>query len=113
MKKTFLFIALFISVIGYGQTIDTTLKSCTAAKINSVVVSHGFPVITDTITHVGFFDYTDDLKGNCVVNWVVMANGVNITFGKHQLPEKDYDEWDGTAEGLLVEIAEFLHLTFK
>ena len=113
MKKVFLFISLFIALLSFGQTIDTTVTNCTAAKINSVVISHGFPTVSDTITHVGFFDYTDDLKGNCVVNWVVISKGVNINWNKYKLSDNQYTNWDGTATGLLSILGNYLHLTFK
>jgi hypothetical protein len=113
MKQILTSLALIIALNSFGQTIDTTVHNCTAAKINSVVVNHGFPSVNDTLDHVGFFDYTDDFKGNCVVNWVVISKGLNISFDKYKLGEGEYNNWDGSAEGLLRVIATFLKLTFK
>jgi hypothetical protein len=113
MKKVLLFIGLFIAANGYSQTIDTTIKSCTAAKINSKVYSHDIPVISDTLTHLGVFNYTDDLKGNCVANWVLIATNKNILWSEYKLTDSEYTGWNGTATTLLAIIAARLGLTFK
>ncbi len=96
-----------------SQTIDTTVKSCIAAKINTVVYKHDIPSVSDTLTHLGVFNYSDDLKGNCTANWVLIANGKNILFDYYKLTDAQYTSWDGSAAGLLRFIASYLSVTFK
>jgi hypothetical protein len=113
MKRIFLSLGLLVSGFSFGQTIDTTIKSCTAAPIVNVVYSHNIPVVTDTITHLGVFNYTDDLKGNCTASWVLIATNRNILFNSYTLTSSEYTAWDGTPEGLLRIIANFLKVRFK
>jgi hypothetical protein len=113
MKKLLFIAALLIGANSFGQTIDTTIKSCTAAKINAKVYSHDIPIVNDTLTHLGVFNYTDDLKGNCVANWVLIATDKNILWNSYKLTESEYDNWNSTPEGLLSILASHLGLTFK
>lgn len=104
---------LFATIKATSQKIDTCITRCNAAKINSVYVTSGYPIITDTATHLGVFDYTDDLKGKCVANYVLLNKSKNIVVASYSLSEEEYNEWDGTAIGLLAVIGRYLKLTFK
>lgn len=113
MKKIALGLVLLVALKATCQTVDTTVKSCSAAKIVNKVYSHGIPTINDTLTHIGVFNYTDDLKGNCTANWVLISNGRNIIWDSYKLTDSDYNNWDSSPEGLLRIIATYLGLTFK
>jgi len=104
---------LLASLKATSQTIDTTVKNCTAAKINLVIYKHDIPSVSDTLTYLGVFNYTDDLKGNCVANWVLIAKDKNILFDSYKLNESEYSAWDGSAIGLLRVIGNYLQVTFK
>ena len=113
MKRILLAFMLFCTLKATCQTVDTTVKSCSAAKIVSKIYSHGIPTINDTLTHIGVFNYTDDLKGNCTANWVLISNGRNIIWDSYKLTDSDYNNWDSSPEGLLRIIATYLGVTFK
>ena len=112
--------ALFIGATSYGQTVDTTFKDCTCASVNSVTISHGFPIVTDTINHIGFFNYTDSPRdSSCVVNFTVKANSnnQNVIFNTYTLTKSEYAAWN-TDIDLIVDIKNYLsrsgiQLTFK
>lgn len=97
MKKIVLAILIMATSSAKSQTIDTTIHDCTCSAVNSVNFSHGFPAITDTINHIGFFNYTDTPKDSiCVVNYVVKANSnnQNILFSTYQLSKLEYANWN-------------------
>lgn len=120
MKKLFLIAALFIGANSFGQTIDTTVHDCTCVAVNNVAFSHGFPLVSDTINHIGFFNYTDTPKDSvCVVNYTAKANSnnQNILFSTYTLSKSEYASWN-TDLDLIVDIKNFLSrsgltLTFK
>ena len=104
---------LLVGLKATCQVVDTSIKSCIAAPIVSKVYSHDIPTINDTLTHIGVFNYTDDLKGNCVANWVLISNGKNILFDSYKISNSDYNSWDSSPEGLLRIIGKYLGITFK
>ena len=101
------------SIKASSQKIDTTIKGCTAAPIIPFTYSIGIPSVSNTITHLGVFNYTDDLKGNCIANWALISNGVNIVLNSYTLTVEDYEKWDSSPEGLLAIIGKYLGVTFK
>lgn len=113
MKKIALGLVLLVALKASCQTVDTTITNCIAAKIVNVNYKSGIPAHVDTLTHIGVFDYTDDLKGNCIANWVLISNGRNILWNNYKLTEADYNSWDSSPEGLLSIIGKFLGITFK
>lgn len=121
MKKLLFIAALFISATSFSQTIDTTIHDCIAARINAVSLPHGFPVVTDTLNYVGFFNYTvNPIQNQCIVNWVVKANGnnQNVLFSAYTLTDAEYLGWDGNDNSLITIIGNFLNrsglsITFK
>ena len=105
---------LLAAIKANSQTIDTCIKTCQAARINDVIYTSGIPAKKDTLRYVGVFNYTDDLKGNCVANWVLISkNKVNILFDSYTLTTEEYNNWDGSALGLLAVLANYLKVTFK
>lgn len=121
MKKLLTSIALIVALNSFSQTIDTTIHDCTAARINAVALPHGFPVVTDTLNYVGFFNYTvNPIQKQCIVNWVVKANGnnQNVLFSAYTLTDAEYLNWDGNDNSLITIIGNFLNrsglsITFK
>lgn len=113
MKKLIIAIMLLATIKANSQTIDVSIKSCKAAKIETLVINNGFPVLTDTVTHLGVFNYTDDLSGNCSVNWVLLNKSKNVITGVYFIKKEEYAEWNSSSEGLLKIIAENLKLKFK
>lgn len=110
MKKL-LFLFLTIGTLK-AQTVDTTITFATAARVQPIIVKQGFPQVADTITHVGFFNYVDDLKGNCVVNYTLIATNRNAVTSSYQLKKSEYDAWDSSNVGLLAIIGNYLNLIF-
>lgn len=105
---------LLVGLKAMSQTVDTSITWATAAKINSIVVQKNYP-LKDTITHVGFFNYTDDLKGSCLVNYTMIAVSTkrNVIQDSYKLTDAEYNSWDSSPEGLLRIIAKYLNVTFK
>ena len=120
MKKLLFIASLFIGATSFGQTLDTTIHDCTCASVNSLSFSHGFPLVTDTVNHIGFFNYTDTPKDTiCIVNYVVKANGnnQNILFSTYTLSKSEYLAWN-TDLDLISDIKNYLQragltVTFK
>jgi hypothetical protein len=110
MKK---YLLLLLPLFGKSQTVDTTIIFATAAKINHVYFKSGFPQKTDTLTHLGFFNYIDDLKGNCTVNYTLIAKDRNAITGSYAIKREEYDMWDSSVNGLLVILANYLNVVFK
>lgn len=103
----------FVALKATSQTVDTSINRCIAVKITPIYYTTGIPAVTDTITHLGVFDYKDDLKGNCVANWVLLNANKNILFDSYKVSEEDYKNWDSTAAGLMKIIANYLKVKFK
>ena len=115
MNKIVLAIVLIsFSINAKSQTIDTSIGWCVAAKINPFYVQKNYPA-KDTITHLGFFNYVDDLKGNCVVNYTLIASTTsrNVIQDSYKLTDGEYNSWNSSPEGLLRIIANYLSVTFK
>lgn len=120
MKQILTTLALIVALNSFGQTIDTTIKDCTSAKVNSLVISHSFPVVSDTIKYIGFFNYTDSPRDtSCVVNFTVKANSSNqnVIFNSYTLTKQEYSTWNSDI-ALIVFIRNYLsrsgiNLTFK
>jgi hypothetical protein len=113
MKKIIIAIMLLASLKASSQKVDTTIKRCIAARIDNIIYSNGIPPNVDTIKYLGIFDYQDDLKGNCVVNWVLLNENKNIVWNNYKLTKEEYDGWDGYAVGLLSILGTYLKLKFK
>lgn len=60
MKIALLVIGLFIGLVSFGQSIDTSFHYCTAAKIQPKVLEVNYPSI-DTVTHLGVMKIERDL----------------------------------------------------
>jgi hypothetical protein len=120
MKKILTSIALLFALTSFGQTVDTSIHDCTCAAVNNLTISHGFPIVTDTINHIGFFNYTDSPRDtSCVVNFTVKANSnfQNVIFNTYTLTKNEYANWV-TDNDLIVDIKNYLQrsgitLTFK
>lgn len=104
---------LLASFKANSQSIDTSITRCIAAKITPIYYSSGIPATVDTINYLGVFDYKDDMKGNCVVNWVLLNSNKNILFNSYSLKQDEYENWDGSAIGLLSIIGNYLKIKFK
>ena len=113
MKRILIALCFLAAFKAQSQKVDTTIKSCIAAPIVNKVYNHDLPTVSDTLTHLGVFNYTDDLKGNCTASWVLIANGRNILFDSYKLSVSDYNNWDSSPEGLLKIIGKYLGITFK
>jgi len=104
---------LLASLKATSQTVDTSITFCTAAKISEIYYMHSLPVKTDTLTHIGFYTYSDDTKGNCIVNWIAIANNKPVKGDSYKLSSEEYNRWDGSAVGLIAIIGAYLKITFK
>jgi len=113
MKRILIALCFMASLKASSQKIDTANHSITIAPINSIIYRHGFPVVTDTLTYLGYFYYQDDSRGNCTVPYALVANGVNKVLGSYKLTSEEYAAWNGSAEGLLRIIALVLNVSFK
>jgi len=121
MKQVFIILAaLFIGANSFGQTVDTTTHDCTCVAVDNVTFSHGFPSVTDTVNHIGFFNYTDTPRDTiCIVNYVVKANSnkQNVLFSTYTLSKSEYLNWN-TDLDIIVAIKNYLQragltVTFK
>lgn len=120
MKKVLTLFALVIALNSFGQTIDTSIHDCTCSAVNNSVFRHGFPVVADTVTRIGFFNYTDAPKDStCVVNYVVKANSINqnVLFSQYTLTKSEYYSWNSDIQ-LIIIIRNYLqqsglNLSFK
>jgi hypothetical protein len=91
MKKAiiFLFVLAFGSV--NAQTIDTTVTSISAVKIQPIKAQ-----FTDSLmsTHLGIRVISDDLKSTATLYWVVlMSNGAKSIDGNYLMEGKEYTDW--------------------
>lgn len=102
------------SIKAISQTIDTSINWCIASKVNTFTIQKNYPQ-KDTVTHLGFFNYVDDLKGNCTVNYTLIAASTNrnVIQDSYKLTDSNYNNWDSSPEGLLRIIATYLGVTFK
>ena len=118
MKQLLLVIGVLIGVVGYGQTIDTTVHDCTAAKINNVYYKHGFTESVDTLSELGVVGSLQVYQGTSdslvVVTYILISNdNRRILSNTYTLTSSQYTAWDGSANMLLRFVATFLNLTFK
>jgi hypothetical protein len=114
MKKLLTSIALIVALNSFGQTIDTTIKYITAAQIVPVIYKHDLPVVIDTLTHLGVFNY-EATDSTCNVSYAIIASNPtrNILFGWYNLTKDEFAEWDKTLIGLFPFIANKFSMTFK
>lgn len=91
MKK----VLFFLFVLAFGtinaQTIDTTITSISAAKIQPIKAQ-----FTDSLqsTHLGVRIISDNLKSSATCYWVLlMSNGAVSVQGNYTITGKDYDDW--------------------
>ena len=114
MKKLIILALCFCALKANSQIVDTTVKNSVAVKIQPVISQHDFPVIKDTITHLGVFEYTAT-DTSCKVSYTLLhhAPTKNIVYGWHSLTESELAAWDGSLYGLLPILASRFGLTFK
>ena len=91
MKKAIIF--LFVLALGSAnaQTIDTTVTSISAVKIQPIKAQ-----FTDSLnsTHLGVRVIADDLKSNATLYWVLlMSNGVVSIQGNYTIQGQEYTDW--------------------
>ena len=114
MKKHILSLFVLASFYAKGQVVDTTVKNCVAVKIQPVIYKHDFPVITDTITHLGIFEYkvTDS---SCNVSYTLLHHSPtkNIIFNWYMLTKQEVDCWGKDFYTLFQILANRYGLTFK
>lgn len=71
----------------------------------------GIPEIIQEINTLGVFNYTDDLKGNCIINWFLSNGSQNILWDNYKLTQEEYNNWDSSATALLEIIAKYLNVS--
>lgn len=91
MKKAIIFLFLLAFGTINAQTIDTTITSILAVKIQPIKAQ-----FTDSLqsTHLGVRVVADDLKSSATCYWVLlMSNGVSSVQGNYIITGKDYSDW--------------------
>lgn len=93
MKRIILLITIIaaLTVTAKAQSIDTTVKTITACKIQPVKAN-----ITDSLnsTHLGIKLISDDLKETAVVYWQLIDSKGNKTIeGNYTVTGTEYSQW--------------------
>lgn len=112
MKKALITLAFFAAMGCKAQTIDTTMKSCTAVRL-SVPLKVRW---NDTInaTHLCANLMQDDLKNSAIVTWqLVTSTGTQMQTGFMEMKGQNYLNWDGSNLYLFKFIADKLGLQLK
>lgn len=105
---------LFASIKATSQKIDTSFKSCVAAKINNLIINRNFPVDADTATHLGIINATNNFKGKCDITYVLLNNKENVIISSYTLTNEEYNEWNnGNVVKLMQILSSYLKITFK
>jgi len=112
MKKILCSLFVLIGYNSFSQTIDTTIKSIAAMKINNVYVQ-SFPKV-DTCTHLGVRLISDDLKSTATFEWILLSkSGKNIVVNSELIEGNAYKTWNGNNTFPFTFIANKYCLTFK
>ena len=91
MKKAiiFLFVLAFGSV--NAQTIDTTVTSIVACKIQPIKAQFSDSLMS---THLGIRVIADDLKTTATIYWeLLMSNGAVSVNGNYTIYGQEYTDW--------------------
>lgn len=91
MKTTiiFLFVLAFGSV--NAQTIDTTVTSIVACKIQPIKAQFSDSLMS---THLGIRVIADDLKTSATLYWeLLMSNGAVSVNGNYTIEGQEYTDW--------------------
>lgn len=91
MKKAIVFLFLLAFKTINAQTIDTTITSISAAKIQPIKAQ-----FTDSLqsTHLGIRVIADDLKSSATCYWVLlMSNGAVSIQGNYTITGQEYADW--------------------
>jgi hypothetical protein len=91
MKKAiiFLFVLAFGSV--NAQTIDTTVTSISAVKIQPIKAQFSDSLMS---THLGVRVIADDLKTTATLYWeLLMSNGAVSVNGNYTIQSQEYTDW--------------------
>jgi hypothetical protein len=109
MKKVLLVTGLFIGLVSFGQTIDTSFHYCAASKIQPLTLQVNYPNI-DTVTHLGVMkierDYTTKQTN---VTYYFGNNTRNVKGGNYIIQDVIVRE----VEEVLSILGVFLNITFK
>lgn len=81
-----------------------------STSIKEIEYKSGFPEVIEKINTLGVFNYIDDLKGNCVINWFLSNYDKNIVWGSYTLTDEQYTNWDSSSNHLLSIIADIYKL---
>lgn len=91
MKKAIFILFLAFGYCANAQTIDTTITSISAVKIQPIKAQ-----FTDSLnsTHLGVRVIADDLKSNATLYWVLlMSNGAISVQGNYTIQGQEYSDW--------------------
>lgn len=91
MKRIFLLIALFFVCKLQAQTVDTTVTSIVAVKIQPIKAQ-----FTDSLnsTHLGIRVISDDLKSTATLYFMLlMSNGAKSIDGNYIIQGQEYTDW--------------------
>ena len=92
MKRILLSLMLLGSLKAMSQTVDTSIRSITAVKINPIVLQVNYPK-KDTCTHLGVLVLNDDLSTTATVQFILLANGKNIVVATDVISGEAYSAW--------------------
>lgn len=81
-----------------------------STSIQEIQFKSGFPETIEIINTLGVFNYVDDLKGNCIINWFLGNNEKNLVWNSYTLTQEEYDSWDSSPLGLLQILAKVLNV---
>lgn len=115
MKRIIIVLCFLMSIKAtQAQTIDTTIKYCVAAKIVPFVYSHDFPIVRDTISHLGVFEYKGTDTSFSVSYTLIGCRPIrNVVFDWQPLTQEEMKYWNGDLSGLLPILRTKFGLTFK
>ena len=91
MKKAIIFFFALALGTANAQTIDSTVTSIVAVKIQPVKAQ-----FTDSLnsTHLGVRVIADDLKSTATLYWcLLMSNGAVSVQGNYTISGDDYTQW--------------------
>jgi len=112
MKKIILSLAFFACFKANSQTVDSTVKSITAMKVEPIFLQINYPK-KDTVTHIGLRQIYDDLKTTATFEIILLAKGKNIVVSTQTIAGDEYIAWNGNNIYPFIIFADRLGLTFK